>query len=395
MLSSIIGALAGFVFWIIAAQTSSSEEIGIAAALISSLTFLVTISRLGMDQSIVRYITTRDPSSTISTGVIVTSSFAFILGLVFILGIEIWSPKLIVIKSIYLPFLAILIGSSATYIIGNSFVAMKQSHLYLIQNIILSSRVLMLPIFGVIGYIGIFISFGFGVLLAFCFSLFILSKLKISLRKFNFTFLKESFRYSLGSYFSASLFAIPSLMLPVIVLNMLGASATGFYYMAMAIASIVFIIPNSLSTSLFVEGSHGESLRASAIRALVVNVILLTPIIIIIYTVGEMLLSFVGHDYAANGFSLLKILVLTGYFMGITQTYYSIALVQKKIGSLALLGIILSTLLIGFSIIFINIYGLNGIGLAWLVGYCITALIIVISLRRHIKITDIVRTIGR
>jgi O-antigen/teichoic acid export membrane protein len=46
------------------------------------------------------------------------------------------------------------------------------------------------------------------------------------------------------------------------VLNMLGEAEAAKYYIAMAIGNLVLIIPSSLGTSLFVEASHGQGLRA-------------------------------------------------------------------------------------------------------------------------------------
>ena len=52
--------------------------------------------------------------------------------------------------------------------------------------------------------------------------------------------------------------AAPNLILPIMVLNVLGAEQAAYYYIAYAIAALLFMIPGAISTSLFVEGSHGE-----------------------------------------------------------------------------------------------------------------------------------------
>jgi len=53
----------------------------------------------------------------------------------------------------------------------------------------------------------------------------------------------------------------PNMILPIMVLNVLGAEQAAYYYIAYAIAALLFMIPNAISMSLFVEGSHGSFRR--------------------------------------------------------------------------------------------------------------------------------------
>ena len=71
--------------------------------------------------------------------------------------------------------------------------------------------------------------------------------------------------------------AAPNLILPIMVLNVLGAEQAAYYYIAYAIAALLFIIPNAISMSLFVEGSHGEALKRTVVKSLVTIFSLLFP----------------------------------------------------------------------------------------------------------------------
>jgi len=55
MLTSISTSGFGFVFWMLAAKLYPKEDVGIATALISSMTLLVLLLRFGLDQSIIRF----------------------------------------------------------------------------------------------------------------------------------------------------------------------------------------------------------------------------------------------------------------------------------------------------------------------------------------------------
>ena len=58
--SSIFNAGCGFFFWIIAARIYTVEQVGLATALISSLSLVLLFSRLGFDFSIIRFIFFRE-----------------------------------------------------------------------------------------------------------------------------------------------------------------------------------------------------------------------------------------------------------------------------------------------------------------------------------------------
>ena len=59
---------------------------------------------------------------------------------------------------------------------------------------------------------------------------------------------------SAGNYLAGLFVAAPNMILPIMVLNVLGAEEAA-YYLAYAIASLRFMIPSAISTSLFVEGA--------------------------------------------------------------------------------------------------------------------------------------------
>ena len=57
----------------------------------------------------------------------------------------------------------------------------------------------------------------------------------------------------------------PNMLIPIMVLNVLGAESTANYYITYAIVSILFMIPYAFTTSLFVEGSHGGEMKKSVL----------------------------------------------------------------------------------------------------------------------------------
>ena len=88
MLNSAALAVLGFVFWILAARFYSTEEVGLAAAIIAAATFLALLSTLGLDYGLIRFM----PNSGKKFNSLVNSCFtvsglaAIVFSLIFLAG---------------------------------------------------------------------------------------------------------------------------------------------------------------------------------------------------------------------------------------------------------------------------------------------------------------------
>ena len=132
MLTSISSAGFGFVFWMLAAKLYPKEDVGVATAMVSSAGLMITLSRLGMGVSIIRFFPERDKSKVFSTSTIITTLLAIVLGIIFVAGTDLWSPHLALLKNpenllIYLAYLA---GISVIAFTGASFIAIRRAEYY-------------------------------------------------------------------------------------------------------------------------------------------------------------------------------------------------------------------------------------------------------------------------
>lgn len=383
MLTYISSAGFGFVFWMLAAKLYSKEDVGIVTVIISSMSLIILLSRFGLDVSIIRFFPVSDKSKIFNTSAIVTTIFSVMLGAIFIKDIDLFSPSLHFLKSPFNSLLCLLylIGSSLTMLIDISFVAIRKTAFQFLQSMVIGSRVLLLFPFIALGSIGMFSAVVVSFLLALVCALFILTRNGIRLKfTVDKVFLKESFSYSMENYIVGLLMASPNMILPIIVLNVLGPEKAAYYYIVFAITSLLFMIPTAISTSLFVEGSHGKNLRSIAMKSLFATFSLLVPIIIFIFCFGECFLGIAGKDYASESFDLLKVMTISSIFVAIFYIYVSIKRVQKDISVLILLSGFVFTLLIGLGYFFMLRFGLIGIGYAWITSYIICILMIGIKI---------------
>lgn len=383
MLTSISNSGFGFVFWMLAAKLYPKEDVGVATAMISSVALIVGLSRLGLDFSIIRFFPEKDKSRIFSTSVIVTTFLATILGMIFVAGTDVWSSELGLLKhpenlAVYLGYLA---AGSVISITGISFIATRKAEFYFLQSLIAGSRVIFLFPFAFLGVMGIFGAVGLSFFLATAFALFLMLKLGIRiLPEIDKKFLNDAMHFSAGNYVTALLMMSPNQILPIMVLNALGAENAAHYYIAFAIANLLFMIPQAVSTSLFVEGSHGEELKKSTIKSLLAIILLLIPSVIFLYFFGSLLLSLIGY---AAGTKLLRILLLACFFVAVCNIFLSIKRVQKDVRGLIMISGLIFVLLITLSYFFMLEFGIEGVGYAWIAGYGIAAFVVGVVVRRE------------
>lgn len=379
LLTLISGALFGFIFWIIAAKIYSQQEVGLNTALISAVGLIAIISFLGLDQSIIRFFPDRNKFTILTTSSLVITLSTILFGVIFILGVDLWSPELVLIKNNLLAFFISLVAFTLTTPTANAFIALRKSKYYLYQNLLMNLRVI-LVLLPFLGYLGIFLSFGMSSLIATIISYILLFRIMKSTAndkklKIDSGFLRESFHFSMGNYFFVLFVTIPIYLLPILVLNVLGSGQTAYYYIAYTIASFLYMISSAFSTSLFVEGSHGESLRKNVIKSFVAIFTILVPLAIIIFILGGYILGFFGKDYI-KGLDLLRVMVVSSFFYSICQVYFSIGKVQKNIKELIMISLIIFVLLVGLSYLLMLIFGILGVGYAWVISYFIGSLVV-------------------
>ncbi|MCS7130856.1 MAG: hypothetical protein NZ872_05505 [Archaeoglobaceae archaeon] len=382
MLSSGESAIFGFFFWFLAAKLYTAEAIGIATAMISSLGLINSFSRLGFDQSLIRFLPEMEKSRVFWTSALVTAISAVFLGFFFVLFVDLFSPSLIILRDLLPVYILFLLLYSFSLTNSSFFIAVRKAELDFIQKMLLGSRILFLIPLIFFGAFGIFFSVGLAYLIAvsFSFSLLILKfKLKFGIDK---NYLKNSLEFSAGNYIASVLFSLPPMLMPIIVLNILGAEQNAIYYIAYTIGAFVFIIPISFGTSLFVEGSYGEAMRFNTIRSILGIYAFLIPSVLGIIFIGEFLLAFLGKHYEA-GLYALRLFAVSSLFAPLFNIYNTIKRVQKDPKGLIAINLLLSTLLISLSYYLILLYGINGVGYAWLLSYGFCSFLIILIAKKN------------
>ena len=380
MLTQLFGIFFALAFWMVAARTMSSTNVGLATAAFSSTVLIMGLAPLGLDAGLTRFLPgSNNKRGLYSTTLIITLLSSLALMAIFLGGLGVFSPQLLFLREGW--FLVALIGFAAVTAVstmqGTALIAARQGHLYLIQSTILGVRVPLILVFASLGTLGIFLSWDVAFLATILFGTVVLYYYGLSMKwEIDTKSLREIFRFSLGNY-TAGIFQMAPLIIPVMIVNAVGARQGAYYYIAHTLAMLFFAVPAGVSLSLFVEGSHEMPLRESSIKSLKFTVLILIPAIAVAFLFGDKLLLVFGTQYSAQAVALLWLLVVSSLLSVIPSIYSSILIVQKKIKMLNYVNFALSALMLGVGYPLLLKYGIIGMGYAWVLSYALVSIAVV------------------
>ena len=380
MLTQVFGIFFALIFWVVVARTMSSTAVGLATAAFSSTVLLINLAPLGLDAGLTRFLPgSNNKRGLYSTTVIITllASLAFMA--TFLSGLGVFSPQLVFLREGWL--LVALIAFAAVTAIstmqGTALIAARQGHLYFIQNTILGIRVPLIVVFASLGTLGVFLSWDVAFLATVLFGTPVLYYYGLSMKwEIDTKSLREIFRFSLGNY-TAGIFQMAPLVIPVMIVNAVGAREGAYYYIAHTLAMVFFTVPAGVSLSLFVEGSHEMPMRESSIKSLKFSVLILIPAIAVVFLFGDKLLLVFGAQYSAKAVELLWLLAVSSLLSVIPSIYSSILVVQKKIKMLNYISFATSALMLGVGYPFLLKFGIIGMGYAWVLSYALVSIVVV------------------
>lgn len=382
MLSTGVMAVFGFFFWMINTRLYSSEQVGIGTTLISIMTLISSFSLLGLGNSLIKYLPTSDKKNEkINTSFMLVGLTSILISIFFLIFLKTFSPKLLFVREsiiFSLLFILFIVFSSLNVISENVFIAYRSSKFVLIKNTIFSIVKLILPIFLVaLGAYGIFMSVGIAIAVAFLFSLVIL------IFRFNYLpkpiidriVVKRMTKFSLGNYIAGFIGGLPVMVLPILIINSIGAKFSAYFYIDMMIASLLYIIPIATSQSLFAEGSYSErDLKIRLKKAIKIISLILIPAILVTFLFGNYILLAFGKEYSSEGVIFLQILAISGIFISINCIGNSIFYIKHRIKLIILVNLLGTSIILSLSIMLIH-QNLLGIGVGWMLGQGIISVI--------------------
>ena len=248
--------------------------------------------------------------------------------------------------------------------------ALRSAEFTLAQSLIAGSRIFGLIFIIGLGACGIVLSYALGFIVAVLAAFFFIRKLIPGYRtaiKVHKSIVSSMVRFSLGNYIGDTLKMLPGLIIPVILVNALNPETSAYFYIAYMIASILFMVSNSIGYSLLAENSlKSEWLRCQVIKTLILNLVIMLPAVLLLWFFGKDILSIFGTGYSSEAFPILWLLALASIPSGMNEIYVTVFRIEMKVKPIILMRTFaaISTIVTGYFLM--RIMGLTGIGIAWL-----------------------------
>jgi len=366
----------GFFFWLICAHLFTPDQIGVGTVLISAMTLISFISLLGFNSTFVRVLpNSQDRNNEINTGSILVISAAVIIAAAYTWIAPSVTPQLAIIHMNfwYAAGFVVMVGlASINSLTDSIFIAYRSAQYNLLTDgVVMGGAKLLMPfVFVGLAAYGVFAAAGFAASLGMVASiLFLVFKFGYKPRlNINWQTLKNVFRYSFANYIANLVNVVPSLILPIIVLDRLGAPAAAYYYLAFMVINLLYAISISVSQSLFAEGSYSEDkLRILLKRAVIILLAIMVPAALILAVFGPLILGFFGKSYSEGGSSVIVILAIASPAIAAFNVGSVLLRIRHQIYSLVSINIVYAIVVSGLAILWAD-KGLAWIAIAWTVG---------------------------
>lgn len=369
----------GFLFWIINARLFSSEQLGLASALISAVELLMPLSLLGFNMALIRYL----PSSTQKQDIIdscfsLSGLFALITSSSFVLSVKFFLPKLELIWNYFWGSIFVIFVISYLFfeLQTSVLIAQKRAKYSFFKTLIYSICKLIFPfILLFLGALGIFSSWIIGLFLSIIAgTIFIktIPKFKIKIE-----IIKKLFSFSAVNYISTFLSLAPGSIIPLLITSKLYTSATAYFYISWNITLLLFIVPHSVSQILLAEDPN--LLKTNVIKSIKLIALILIPAVIITIAISEYLLLIFGAEYSQNASRLLQLLAFSSIPFAFNRVYIAVQNVKHNLHVVLIVHLSLTISTLGLSYILLT-KGIIYVGIARLICQTIVACVLIVKI---------------
>jgi len=376
VLNSGLQAALGFAFWIVAARLFTTEDVGKASSLIAATTIIGYIALLGLNSTFVRYLPAApDRDAMLTDGLFLVAVSGAGLGLLYVLLTPAIAPRVAFID--YQPAMAVgfvlLTASGAVNLLTDSvFIAgRKAGYNALVDGGIggITKVALAVLVVGTGAY-GLFCASVGGYTAATIVSVLLMIRAlrwRPVFRK-PFRTLLPLIRFSGASYVGNVLNLLPILVVPLVALGRLGASAAAYYFVAFQIANILYSGAYAVEQTFLAEGSQsGADWHKLVRRSLHVLLALCLPACLVLFVAARWILLMFGSKYSQHGTAALMVLALAVIPIAANLWWQTVLRLSGR-----LRAIVVSNGIYAFAICalawFLAPHGLTGLAAAWPIG---------------------------
>jgi O-antigen/teichoic acid export membrane protein len=382
----------GLLYWVLAARLYTPKEIGLNAALLSTMLALGGVAQLNLGSVLNRFLPSmgRSTARRIILGAYAAAALAALLScILFLLGVDAWAPSLRMLGEnqwLSVWFTAATMIWTVFALQDGVLAGLRKAIWVPVENSLFAvAKIVLLVLLadGTWRAWGPFASWTLPLLAAvlpvnlLIFGRFLNSREVAAAQFGSKVDVRSVIRYFGSDFLGTLFFMAASGLAPILVVERAGAESNALYYLAWTITYSLYLVSKSMGISLVAEGAADpRQSKALAAGALAHTMGLLVVAVAVVVVAAPLILELFGPEYAAEGGMLLRILVLSALPFGITSMFLGLARVEGRMAAVVIVQGALALLVLGSGMLLLDILGTLGMGIAWLASQSAIALVL-------------------
>ena len=394
VLSSALSSMVGLLYWILVARLFTPEVAGVNSAALATLSMLGGIAHLNMQNALLRFVPVAGPRTPklVAGAYTAATISAVTIGVLFAIGAPIWAPEMVGVAGLGALIVFFAVGTPLMAMFDvqdNLLTGLGRAMVVPVENLafaVLKVGLLVLAAFVVVPG-GIALSWVLSTAAAVT---------VISVWMFTVLLPRHAAKPAAvepitvagiarfaGTDYAGSVFWHATYGLPLLVLAVLGAGLAATYQIVWTMTIALYLVVIGMTQSMVAHGASDPTSAEAARKATVRRALILTVPAVAILTLGAYpILLIFGPYYAATGTGALALCALSALPNVVTQSVLSTARVQRRMGMLFGIPASIATIVITLSWFLAPVWGLTGIGAAWLTGQSVVAIYLLLVGRR-------------
>lgn len=378
VLSSLATSALGMVFWIVAARRYDTAAVGRSSAVLAIASLVANLATWGMTNGLVRFLPVAGASRRVMLRVtyLVTVLSAVVLTTALALVGQRWVPELgnLGREPLRLVWLVVATAGWAVFVLQDAaLVGLRRAPWVPIENSLfgVAKIALLVALSTAMPVYGPFVAFTAPALpIVVALNLWLFRRLRRETTEPGAPLSVAAVaRFAAGEWVSWVALLVTVNTLPLLVSARLGEKDTAYYYLAWQIAYALQLIASGTGLSLLAEGAANRGvLAANSRRVLRQTSFLILPMAAVLAVAAPLVLSVFGADYAAEGTTTLRLLLLSGLPASLTSLVIASERVRRNLRLVVTVHLAQAVLVLALSAALVDRFGIVGVGAAWVVS---------------------------
>ncbi len=389
ILSQMVLGGCGLLFWTLATHLYTSSVIGLTTAVIGGLALASTLATMGLPNVVLRFLVNEpNPRQFLRVAVGVVGAAALLVGVVWALVPGGFGVRLGFLGGsglVLIMVISALLAMSVGNVVDAAFVARGEAGLLVGKSGVSSlAKLAVLPVLAFARGPGAFAAITVGAVVSAGLGLAMmhrrLPRMGSAPPSQSPPVLLNRMKFVVGNQAAVLVAIVPTALAPAIVVGRLGPAAAAYVAMPLSLLAIVTLIPSVTAQALLAEMSRSTGGTLAIVRRALLGTylpVLLCVAMLVVF--APVILRIYGSDYATQGTTCLRLMALSGIFSTFNYVGDMALLARSRVTGYVVVNALGTMVVLGCVYVGSG-FGVNGVGLGWLVGqmgYTAVSLIVI------------------